>query len=65
MRRKTGPGDITYCVTPCVQERCKRNCRYWKAPTMYCSMASFDSECKDEIHVNCEHKWLEEEVKKK
>ena len=62
--RKIGPGDISYCNTNCIQERCKRNLKYWKPPTKFYSVSSFDDECKDVIHSKCEHKWLAEEEDK-
>ena len=62
--RKTGPGDISYCNTNCFQERCKRNLKYWKPPTKFYSVSSFDDECKDAIHSKCEHIWLAEEENK-
>ena len=62
--RKTGPGDISYCSTDCCQERCKRNLRYWKPPTQFCSMCYFDKDCEDVTHPKCEHKWLAEEENK-
>lgn len=61
MRRRLGPGDISYCNTPCSQERCKRNLRYWKAPTQFYSVTSFDEDCKDEIHGKCKQRLLSEE----
>lgn len=61
MRRKTGPGDISYCNTNCTQEKCKRNLRYWKAPTQFYSVVSFDENCKDELHLKCKHILSEEE----
>lgn len=44
--RKVGPSDISYCNTNCCQENCKRNLRYWKPPTQYYSVSSFDDKCK-------------------
>ena len=64
MRRKVGPGDISYCNTDCLQENCKRNLRYWKAPTDFYSVSSFDEKCKDKLHLKCKYKWTEEEKKK-
>lgn len=61
MRRKTGPGDITYCNTRCVQSKCKRNLHFWKSPTKFLSVSSFDIDCEDELHENCKYMWLEEE----
>ena len=63
MRRKTGPGDISYCNTNCMQEKCKRNLRYWKPPTKFYSVTSFDKDCKDELHSKCEHILSSEEEK--
>lgn len=62
--RKIGPEDISYCNTNCYQERCKRNLRYWKAPTQFYSVCNFDSKCEDAIHPKCEYKWLAEEEDK-
>lgn len=62
--RKIGPGDISYCSTNCCQERCKRNLRYWKPPTQFCSMCYFDKDCEDITHPKCEHMWLAEEENK-
>lgn len=59
--RKTGPADISYCNTNCIQERCKRNLRYWKPPTKFYSVSSFDKDCKDDLHAKCQAKWLDKE----
>ena len=59
--RKTGPADISYCNTNCMQEKCKRNLRYWKPSTKFYSVTSFDKNCKDELHSKCEHILPEEE----
>lgn len=56
MKKKIGPVDISYCVTPCEQADCKRNLRYWDPPTTVCSMTSFDSDNPDTTHKNCEWK---------
>ena len=50
--RKIGPGDISYCSTNCCQERCKRNLRYWKPPTQFCSMCYFDKDCERNVRFN-------------
>lgn len=63
MKRKTGPGDISYCNTNCMQENCKRNLRYWKAPTKYYSVTSFDDNCKDALHARCPYKLVTKEDK--
>lgn len=63
--RKIGPGDISYCNTNCFQERCKRNLRYWKPPTKYYSVCSYDDQNEDALHINCIWKWLAEEEKKR
>jgi hypothetical protein len=62
MRRK-GPGDISYCNTICMQESCKRNLQYWKAPTRVYSVTSFDIECKDNFHNHCAYKYADSEEK--
>lgn len=63
--KRIGPGDISYCSTNCSQERCKRNLRFWQAPTRFYSVSNFDDDCKDASHLNCEHIWLAEEEKKR
>lgn len=63
MKKKIGPGDITYCVTPCEQKNCKRNLKYWEPPTAYCSMSCFDDKNEDTMHATCDSQWLSEEVK--
>jgi hypothetical protein len=60
MRRK-GPGDISYCATECMQENCKRNLKFWKAPTHIYSVSSFDTKCKDILHSKCKYKYADEE----
>ena len=61
MSRKTGPADISYCSTPCVNSRCKRNIMYYKPPIRYFSCCSFDENSKDELHTNCKWKLEEKE----
>lgn len=63
--KRIGSGDITYCMTPCEQKRCKRNSKYWEAPTMYCSMSYFDKDNEDIMHATCDSQWLVEEEKKR
>ena len=60
MKRKIGPADISYCSTPCVNARCKRNIMYYKPPFRYFSCCTFDNTTKDELHAHCKWK-LEEE----
>lgn len=56
MRRKTGPADISYCSTYCMNGRCKRNLQFYKPPSRYFSCTHFDTENKDELHSKCEWK---------
>lgn len=56
MRRKTGPADISYCSTFCVNSNCKRNLLFYKAPSKYYSCSKFDTDDKDELHLKCKYK---------
>lgn len=59
MRRQTGPDDISYCSTRCVNGNCKRNLIYYKPPSKYYSCCTFDEENKnDELHIKCKWKLL-------
>lgn len=61
--RRTGSSDISYCNTNCLQGECKRNLYFWKPPTKFYSVTSFDKECSDMLHPKCKHKWLAEDYK--
>lgn len=61
MRRKAGPADISYCSTRCLNSRCKRNIMYYKPPEKYFSCCTFDTDDKDELHLKCKWKMVEEE----
>ena len=58
MRRKTGPDDISYCSTHCLNINCKRNLQFYKPPSRYFSCTKFDTESKDELHLKCKNKLI-------
>ena len=60
MEKRIGPGDISYCSTNCPNQYCKRNLKYWKAPTQLYSVSNLGEHCIEKFNKDCKYMWLTE-----